>query len=132
MLGRGEMQAGDHAGQAAIHLFWPGRVDVAGAQARFHMANRYPLVIRGEAGRKGRGSIAVNENDIRAPLAQHAAHACQYLRGDIGKVLARGHQVQVEIGGERKQAQHLVQHLPVLGGHADLDVDIGRFGQYKR
>ena len=43
----------------------------------------------------------------------------QHGAGDVGQILPRGHDVEVEIGREPEELEHLVEHLAVLGGDAD-------------
>jgi hypothetical protein len=49
----------------------------------------------------------------------------QYAGGDVGKVLPRLHQVQIELGRNLEQLQHLIEHLAVLGGHAHAGIEGG-------
>ena len=122
-IGGGEMQVGDGAGQAAVHLLGPGRERVAGAQAGLDMPHRNARVKRGERGGEGGGGIAVDQHAVRLPLGQNPAQAEQHIAGDVRQILPRLHEVEVVFRRNIKQRQHLIQHLPVLGGDADARID---------
>jgi hypothetical protein len=46
-------------------------------------------------------------------------------RAQAGQGLVVAHQVQVVVRLDLEQVQHLVEHLPVLGGDADARFDPG-------
>ena len=43
----------------------------------------------------------------------------------IDEALVRLHQIEIEIGPEISDLQHLVEHLPVLRRDADLHIEAG-------
>ena len=65
---RCEMQIGHGANQAPIHLFREGIVFIAGSQTRFDMAHHNPAMIGRQRRRESRGSVALNQHDIRLDL----------------------------------------------------------------
>ena len=60
-------------------------------------------VISRQAGPQGGGGVAVHQDDVGRPLFVDVAHAQQHVAGDVAEVLARLHQVQVEVGFQCKQ-----------------------------
>jgi len=126
-LGGRKVQRRDATDDAAIHLFGPGGVDVAGAQACLDMADGHLLIKRREAGRHGGGGVAVHQQQVVAGALEDVAQAQEDVAGDVGEVLPRLHDVEVMVGADVEQVQHLVEHLTVLGGDAHLCLD-GRVG----
>jgi hypothetical protein len=59
-------------------------------------------------------------------VAEGVAHARQDAGGDVGEVLAGTHEVEIDLGGDAEDRQHLIEHLPVLGGDADADGEVVR------
>ncbi len=127
--GGGEVQVGDHAGNAAVDLFGEGLPFIAGAQAGFHVTETEPVVVSQQGSRHDRGGIALGQHPIRLDLLQNGIQAGEDRRRQIGQGLPGLHQVQVEVGLDGKQAQHLVEHLAVLGGDADQGFEPGRLRQ---
>ncbi len=46
-------------------------------------------------------------------------------RAQSGQRLSRLHQIQIEIRHNAKHGKHLIQHLPVLRGHANKRFQVG-------
>ncbi len=128
-LGRRKVQVGEPGGQPAVHLLRPRRMDVARPQARLDMADRHLRVERGQRGGEGRGRVALHEHPIRTQIGIDLGDALQHRGRDVSKALTRAHQIEVAIGADGEQVEHLVQHLAVLRGHADQGGDAGRFGE---
>ena len=118
-----EMPARQGAGELAVGLLGPGRIQVAGAQAGLDMANRNALVEGRQRCRQRGGGIAVHQHRVGPPAREHGAHAGEHAGGDVGQVLPGLHQIEVELGLDPEQAEHLVEHLPVLRGDADPGVE---------
>jgi len=57
------------------------------------------------------------------------AEALERGGGDVGQPLPGAHQVEIAVRADREQLKHLVQHLPVLRGHADQRRDARGFRQ---
>ena len=64
----------------------------------------------------------MNEDGVRAAFRKDAAQAGEGPRHDIGEVLSRLHEVKVPVGDDAKEVEDLIEHLPMLGRHADLDI----------
>ena len=47
----------------------------------------------------------------------------------MGEILVIAHHIQVEVGRNREQVQHLVQHASMLGGDADSRLNAGGISQ---
>ncbi|MCY1284253.1 hypothetical protein D9M70_331500 [compost metagenome] len=126
-----EVPIGQYGSELAVALFRPGRKEVAGAQPRFHVRHRDLLVIGRKAGNEGCSGISVYEHHVWLELAEYAFHPLQDVAGDVGKVLARPHDVQVEVGPDTEQVEYLVKHFAVLAGDANLDLEALVCGQGK-
>jgi len=120
----GEVQFGDGAGQFAVGFFWPGGIQVAGAQAGFDVGDRDLLVVGGEGGGEGGGGVAVDQDDVGFAVGEDAFHALQDGGGDVGEVLAGLHDVEVVVGFEVEQCEYLVEHFAVLAGDADAGFEL--------
>ena len=105
-------------GNLPIHLFRPWAVDVVGAEAGLDMAHGDLLLECGE-GCCGAGSrVAMDKNHIGGGFLEHITHAGQDAGGNVVQVLSLFHDVQIIVGLDLKDFEHLVQHLSVLAGHA--------------
>gem|GEM_PF-3532024 len=113
-----EMQLGDVAHQGAVHLLGEGRIFVPGAKARLHMAHGDLMIEGRQCACKGRGGIAVHQDEVRLCLIDHPIHAQDGLRGDGGQGLLPFHNVQVILGLQAEGLHDGIQHLPVLAGEA--------------
>ena len=116
---RREMQRGNGADQAAVALFGPGRIKIAGPQPGLDMPDRDPGIIGGKGRRQRRGRIAMHQHHVGGLGLEHRLKALQDRRGDPVQVLAAAHDVQIMVGDDAEKPGDLIQHLAVLGGHAD-------------
>ena len=124
--GGSEVVCGDAAGNLAVHLFRPGAVDVAGAQAGLNVADG-DLLVEGGKGRGGAGgSVSMDKDHVGLYFLQDIAHAGEHAGGDVVEVLALFHYVEVVVRGDLEDAQHLVQHLAVLAGDAHYSLELFR------
>ena len=69
------------------------------------------------AGKGGRG-ISVDKDHIRLQAVNGLVHTGEALAGDGVQALASLHDIQIVVRLDGKQLEHVVQHLPVLGGDA--------------
>ena len=95
------------------------------AQAGLHVGHRDAQEERGQRGGEGGGGVALHHHHVRLLGQQDRPHAGDDPAADVEQVLAGPHQVQVDIGGDAEKGQHLVEHLPVLGGDADAHPENG-------
>ena len=119
--GRGrEMLVGDGADDLAVHLLRPRRVDVAAAQAGLDMRHRDAPVVGSQRAGHGGGGVALDDHPARAHPVEDLADVLQQAGGELVERLVGPHDVEVDVGNDVGELQHLVQHLAVLGGGADL------------
>jgi len=96
-LGGGEMELCQCAGQLAVGFFGPGRIDIAGTQPGLHVADRDLLVVGGQRGGEGGCGVAMDQHVVGLEPLQYALHASEDAGRHGGHVLARLHDVQVEV-----------------------------------
>jgi hypothetical protein len=113
-LRRREVELGNRRGQPTVHLFGERLILVVGAQPRLHMPERDFVIECGKRGDEGGGRIALRQHDLGGRLAQYPVQPLQRAQRNLGQRLARGHNIEVYIGRQVEQAQHLVEHLAVL------------------
>ncbi len=118
-LGRGEMQRRNLPDQAAVDLLWEGGIFIVGAQPGLDVADRDLMVKRRERACKGGRGVAVHQHNFGLGFQQDVVQPAQRFFGDGGKRLALLHNIEVKIRFNLKNIQHLVEHFPVLRGHAD-------------
>ena len=121
----GEVEGGDLAGQAAVHLLGPGAPAVEGAQAGLDVADGYARVEGGEGSGEGGGRVPVDEDEPGLFRLEHRAEALEHPGGDVCEALAALHDVEVVLRRDAELAQDAVQHLAVLGGYADHALKLG-------
>ena len=122
--GGGEMPGGDIAGDQPVQLLGEGAVDIVTAQPRLDMGHRNALVERRQCRGHGGGGVALHHDDVGLRLVEHLGHAEQHLGGYVEQRLARRHDIEIVIHRHAGQRDHLVDHLAVLGGDADLGVEM--------
>ena len=118
-FGRRAVQRCEGPHDAAIDLFWPRVVNVAAAQAGFHVADGDLAVIGGDCACHDRGSVTLHHNPVWLFCVQHLADTGQCPCRQFVERLPRRHQVKVVIWSNRSNIKHLVEHSAVLRGHAD-------------
>ena len=117
--GRREMDVGEHAGDAAVHLLRPGIVLVERAQARLDVADLPALLEGGEARGHRRRRVALDEHPVGPLLLEDGAQAVDHGDRHVVQRLRVLHHVQVVVRLDLEQVEHLVEHLAVLAGDAD-------------
>ena len=65
----------------------------------------------------------MNENAVRPFCVESLAESGDQSREKGIERLARGHDVEIDVGNDSGYCKNLVEHLAVLGGHADTNVD---------
>ena len=128
------MQPREHARDPAVRLLGPWRIEIPRAQAGLDMADRHAAVVAREAcGERGRG-VAVDEDHVGPGRLEDGLQAAQDERGHLREILAGPHHVEVEVGRDPEERQHLVEHLAMLGGHADArrEARVGPQGEHDR
>ncbi|MNZ72620.1 hypothetical protein D3C78_910010 [compost metagenome] len=117
------MELGKHPCELAIGLFRPWRVEVAGAQTCLNMGYRDLLIVGRQRCAEGGGGVSVNQNNVRLERGENRFHALQDSGGYIGQILARLHDVQIEVRLNPEQVEHLIEHFAMLAGNTHLGVE---------
>ena len=104
----------------AIHLLGPGLREVVGAQARLDMSDRDAAIEGSQRGGHRRGGVAMHEHAVRAaPVSSMASIAGKARPASPFRVWSRVIRPRSWSALMPNSVQHLIQHLPVLAGHAD-------------
>ena len=65
----------------------------------------------------------MHEDDVGPRLREHGFHPLEHARRDLRERLVVGHDVEIVVRHDRKELEQVVEHLPVLRGHAYQIVD---------
>ena len=95
----------------------------------FNMSDGDLMIERGKRPRKGRRRIAVDEDEVGAILLEHLVDALHGARGDVKEGLPRRHDVEVVVGNDVKEMEHLIEHLPMLCRHERLCLNLLRMAR---
>ncbi len=88
------------------------------AQASLDVTNRYFVIKCGQRADKGGGRIALHEHHRRLMSFQQRVESAERPRGNIRQRLVRLDDVEIMIRLDRKQHQHIIDHLTMLrSGH---------------
>ena len=118
------MLVGDRRDDPPIHFLGPGMVDIARPQPCLDMGNRHFAVIGGERPHhRGRG-IALDDHPVGPLAVHHLAKSGQQSRRQPVEALPRLHQIEVDIGHQPGNRQHLIKQPAMLRGHAHAHVEI--------
>ena len=91
------------------------------------MAGRNALEKGGERGGERRGRVALDQDHVGTHAAQERREAVENAGGDARRRLPGHHEIEVDVGLEIEDFEHLVEHRPVLGGDADQALEpVGR------
>ena len=115
---RGEIVGGDATGNLSVHLLRPRAIDVVRPETCLNMAHRDLLVESGEGGGGAGGRVAMDQDHIGLALLKHVAHTGKHAGSHVVQVLPLLHDIQVIVRLYIEDAKYLIQHLPVLTGHA--------------
>ena len=122
--GGAEMKGRQVPHQGAVHLLRKGGVAIPGAQAGLHMAHCDLLIKGSQRAGKGGGGVSVDQHQVWLFPGKHLLQPQQAFAGDGVQALPVLHDVQVIVGRDGKQSQHIVQHLAVLGRDAADALDL--------
>ena len=128
-LGGGEVVPGEDAGKLAVRFFREGREEIARAEARFHMTHGNLRVEGGERRGKRGGGIAVDEDAVGPLFREDFLKPPEHAPRDVVEGLPLRHDIQVIVRFQMEEIHHLIEHLPVLRGHADFRLDLGMAAQ---
>lgn len=110
---------GDEIDGAAVHLFRVRPLHVVGAQARFDMTDGNAFVEGGKRRCHGRGGVAMDEHHIGRHFVIEAVDLFEDQGRERIQRMAGAHQLQIVVGLDGENLEHLVEHLAVLAGGAD-------------
>ncbi len=123
-IGRGKIQVRNGRNQAPVHFFGERPELVAGAESGFDVgyANFFlePHERSGKCGRR----IALHEKPIRADFAKHVRKRFEYASGEFERGLVFLHQIQIVVGRDAKNTQHLIEQVAMLRGYTNMRFDM--------
>ena len=124
----GEVDIGEAAGEDAIHLFGEGLGHVPGSEAGLDVADGNAGVEGGKGAAEGGGGVALNDGEFGFKVGEDGFEGGQHSGGGLEKRLAWEHEIQIDIRGDMEGGQDLIEHLTVLAGDTDLDIEKVRRG----
>src|SRR5215472_17577705 len=113
------MQCGQVCGQHTISFLGPWGVHIAGPESGLNMSHGNVMVKRSQRRHKDSSSVTLHEDEVRFLHSQIFIESGYGARRKGGERLVWPHQIQVGIGSNLKNVQHLVQHLAMLCGNTD-------------
>jgi hypothetical protein len=127
-FGGGEMKGGDPPGKDSVHFLGEGFMRIAGTESCLDMADGDFGVKGGQGAAEGGGGVALNEGDAGFLFGEDGFEGGDDTRRGLGEGLTGAHDVEVLVRGHVECVQNLVEHLAVLRGDADTDVEVIRAG----
>ena len=127
---RREMVAGHDTRRLPVEFLGIRGERVICAEPRLHMADGNLHIVAGQRRGKGRAGIPVHQHHIRLFLLQDLPHAGHHVDGDVKQRLPVLHDRQVVLRHHLERVQYLLQHAPVLSGHADDGLDSVPFPEF--
>ena len=125
-FGGGEVKSCDPSGKDPVHFLGKGFMRIAGAESCLDMADWDFGVEGGQRAAEGGGSVALHEDDVGFLFSEDGFEGGDDTRRGLGEGLTGAHDVEVPVRGHVECVENLVEHLPVLGGHADTDIEVVR------
>ena len=122
-LRRWEVEVGEIVDHAAIGLLGEGLPFVVRAKAGLDVRDGNAAIERRERRSERRRRIALDDHPRWVALLDHAGCALERRGGEPRKRLARRHEVEIVIRGDVEQLEDRTQHLAVLSGDTDLDIE---------
>jgi hypothetical protein len=114
-----EAELGHQIDDAPVRLLRKRPREVAGPQARLHVADGNPPVEGGEGAGHRRRGVALDEEQVRRLAGEHPVQLGESPRREVVEALILPHQVEVEVGTQGEDRRHLIEHLAVLRGGAE-------------
>ena len=113
---RGKMPIGQTSDQHAVDFLGKRRIPVVRAQARFHVTDRDAVVERGQRTDEGTRRVALHQHGGDRRFRKDGAHFGGHARREIPEILARPHNIEVDIHRDAEIIEDLSGHLAMLGG----------------
>ncbi len=95
-----------------------------GAQARLDVGDLDLGVVGGERRGHGGGGVALHHHPVGPDLVEDRLQGLQGQGAEAGERLVGPHHVQVMVGADVEEAEHLVEDMPVLAGDADDRLEV--------
>src|SRR5215470_3863226 len=111
-----------------IHFLGKWPEFVASAKAGFDVADANFFLKGDEGCSEGSRGITLNKKPIRADFAENSGKSFEDAGGEFERSLIVLHKIQIVVGSDGEDAQHLVEHVTMLRGYADVGVDLCRAG----
>ena len=102
---------------------------IAGPQAGFDVPRRDSLEKGGEGSGERGHRVALDEHDVGTGALEHARKLLQHAGRHACRRLPRDHEVEIVVGLEAEDVEHLVEHRPVLRGYTDQTLEAGGVGE---
>ena len=125
-IGGSEVVGGDLSDDAAVHFLGEGCPNIPSAQASLDVANGEPAVEAAHPPDEGAGGIALHDDGIGHVILDGLIDRAEEEAGESGEGLAGGHEMEVKVGLYLKDAQGLIEHLPMLTGGTGDGLKLGR------
>ena len=122
----GEVVGGDLADDAAVHFLGEGGPNIPGAQTRLDVADGEPAVEAAHASDEGAGGIALHDDGIGLVILDGLIDRAEEEAGESGEGLTWGHELEVKICFDLKDAQGLIEHLSMLTRGTGDGLKLGR------
>jgi hypothetical protein len=105
-----EQEVADHVDRAPVHFFRPRLRNVVGAQPCLDVAHRHAPVKRRQRRHHRRRRVAMDQHLIGAEAGERRVELFEQPRRQPVEGLVGGHHVEITVGPDAEQLQHLAQH----------------------
>src|SRR5438477_5295511 len=116
------MESRDLSDDPSHHLLRERTRANRSTKARLDMADGNPPEECGQACRHRGGRVALDDHDVRAQTTGELCDAAQNRGCDLFRTLIGAHQIEIVIRNETEEIERLIEHLPVLSGHANGNI----------
>ncbi len=117
------MQAGHRADDLAVNLLGPGVIDIPRTQPRLDVIDRHLAVIGRQRAAHRRRRIALDDNARGRDLVHHLAQAREQRGGQRIQALVGLHHVEIELGHDPGNIEHLIEQASMLRRNADPAIE---------
>ncbi len=123
-----EMKTGCQRRYTTVQFFGKRLLQIAAAQARFHMAHGNVAVKRAQGRDHDAGGVSLHQHAPRTPFFQEGVHGVEQSSRKSGQTLSPSHEAQFELRRDVEGRKGLRQHLPMLPGGTDAGTQDGGLG----
>ena len=118
-LGRREIVSADDADRLTVEFFGVRAANVVCTKSRLDVSDRNLKIETRERSHKCCRCVAVDKYDVGSDRFEDFLDAVQDIRRNVKQRLLVFHDREVVVRHDAKRLEDLVEHLPVLSGHAD-------------